>query len=269
MLRALREARGVTLDGWAARIGVSRSTVQRWERSERVPDPGAEATLIAYCREAGLFRTYDRGPLAGLNLTAEMLQDLLAEARWDGNRQPVPSVASPHGRSLSAAEGSAGGIEQSAELVATQHAAPLRSAQGGPSTQHSNLPLPLTSFVGRQQELAAIRRVQAGTRLLTLTGAGGVGKTRLALALAQELFWAYPHGVCFIELAPLADSALVPATVAAALDLWTSDQQPVTERLVEHLRARQLLLILDNCEHLLDACAALTEALLRACPSLE
>src|SRR5215204_279395 len=89
VLRALREARGVTLDGWGARLGVSRATVQRWERGERAPDPGAEASILAYCHEAGLFRLYSHGPLAGLNLTPELLQDLLAEARWRVDRGPI------------------------------------------------------------------------------------------------------------------------------------------------------------------------------------
>src|SRR5688572_4337345 len=82
ILRMLREARGVTQDGWAARMGVSRKTVQRWERGERAPDPGAETAIVAYCREMGLFRTYDHGPLAGFALTADTLGMLLAEARW-------------------------------------------------------------------------------------------------------------------------------------------------------------------------------------------
>jgi transcriptional regulator with XRE-family HTH domain len=83
-LRALREARGVTQDGWAALLGVSRTTVQRWEGGARAPDPGAEAALLRYCREAGLFRAFARGPLAGLTLTEADLRDLLAEARWGG-----------------------------------------------------------------------------------------------------------------------------------------------------------------------------------------
>src|SRR5215211_5098078 len=92
VLRALREARGVTLDGWGARLGVSRTTVQRWERGERAPDPGAETAILNFCREAGLFRAYDRGPLAGFNLTAEMLQDLFAEARWRTSTPPAESM---------------------------------------------------------------------------------------------------------------------------------------------------------------------------------
>jgi predicted ATPase len=127
----------------------------------------------------------------------------------------------------------------------------------------------LTSFVGRERELAAVRRVQAGTRLLTLTGPGGGGKTRLALALAAELRWAYPHGIWFVDLAPLAEPALLPAVVAAALAVRTTGPQPPAAALLDALRARRLLLLLDNCEHLLAACADLAETLLRACPHLE
>ena len=83
-LRALREARGVTQEGWAARLGVSRKTVQRWESGARAPDPGAESALLRYCREAGLLRAFQRGPLSGLTLSEEGLRDLLAEARWRG-----------------------------------------------------------------------------------------------------------------------------------------------------------------------------------------
>ncbi|MGD9893090.1 MAG: helix-turn-helix domain-containing protein, partial [Dehalococcoidia bacterium] len=233
VLQALREARGVTQEGWAARLGVSLRTVQRWERGERVPDPGAEAGILAYCSERGLFRTYDRGPLAGLSLTAESLQALIAEAR----------------------------LTTGARAGADLPSAPL--------DQHSNLPAQTSSFVGREQELAALRRVLGATRLLTLIGAGGCGKTRLALRVADELLWAYPHGVWFVELAALADPALVPETVAAALDVRTTGAQPVTSVLVEHLARRHLLLILDNCEHLLPTCGVLVETLLRACPHLE
>jgi pimeloyl-ACP methyl ester carboxylesterase/transcriptional regulator with XRE-family HTH domain len=98
VLRAVREARGVTLEGWAARVGVSRATAQRWEAGARVPDTAAEAAILAYCRETALFRAYERGPLAGLVLTAELLQELLAEARWRGGGGPdasAPPLVSP------------------------------------------------------------------------------------------------------------------------------------------------------------------------------
>jgi predicted ATPase/transcriptional regulator with XRE-family HTH domain len=250
VLRALRDARGGTQEGWAARIGVSRKSVQRWENGERAPDPGAERSIIAYCREAGLLRSFDRGPLAGLTLTAERLQELFAEARWrvDGR----PSAAS-------------GGDPTAARpRRAAPPDGPDRARTG---TAPSNLPAPLTSFVGRERELAAVRRLQAGTRLLTLAGPGGCGKTRLALELARELLWAYPHGVRLVELAAIADAAVLPQTVAAAFGLQTVGLRPPLEAIKEFLRARYLLLILDNCEHLLPACAHLAEALLRDCPT--
>ena len=109
----------------------------------------------------------------------------------------------------------------------------------------------------------------AGTRLLTLTGTGGVGKTRLALQVAMALLDHYPQGLWLVELAPLADPDLVPRTVLAALAVQEQPGRPPLATLQEALRTRQLLLVLDNCEHLLDGCARLAEALLTACPRLQ
>jgi predicted ATPase/class 3 adenylate cyclase len=139
---------------------------------------------------------------------------------------------------------------------------PLRSLEAIPN----NLPLQLTSFVGREREMAEVRGLQGGTRLLTLTGTGGTGKTRLALQVVADLLQRYPQGVWLVELAAIADPALVPLAVATALGLREEAGQPATATLVAALRPRHLLLVLDNCEHVLDACAALAEALVRACP---
>jgi predicted ATPase/class 3 adenylate cyclase len=132
-----------------------------------------------------------------------------------------------------------------------------------------NLPAQLTSFIGRQQEIARIRQILPTTRLLTVTGTGGCGKTRLALQVAADLVEEFAHGVWCIELAALSDPALVPQTVAAALGVREEPARPLTETLTAHLKARRLLLVLDNCEHLLSACARLAEALLRGCPGLQ
>jgi non-specific serine/threonine protein kinase len=132
-----------------------------------------------------------------------------------------------------------------------------------------NLPVPLTSFVGRAREIADVRRLLAGTRLLTLTGAGGAGKTRLAVEVATSELADYADGIWLVELASLAEPALVPATVAAALGLREDPRRPLQSALTEHLRSRSLLLVLDNCEHLIEACAELAEALLHACPRLQ
>ncbi len=131
-----------------------------------------------------------------------------------------------------------------------------------------NLPVRLTSFVGREREVAEVRRLLGTTRLLTLTGAGGVGKTRLALEVVTGLADRYQGGVWLVELAPLRDATLVPQTIAAALGVSEQPSQPVLDTLREWLAARSLLLVLDNCEHLVESCAALVEALLRGSPTL-
>jgi predicted ATPase/class 3 adenylate cyclase len=138
-------------------------------------------------------------------------------------------------------------------------------------TQRHNLPVQLTSFVGRENELAEIARVLEGTRLLTLTGPGGTGKTRLSLQFAAEQLAEvdrFPDGVWLVELAPLPDMALVPQAVASALDLREDAGRPLVTTLTEFLRAKELLLIVDNCEHMVEACAQLAEVLLRACPKV-
>src|SRR6266849_3960852 len=131
-----------------------------------------------------------------------------------------------------------------------------------------NLPAQLSSFVGREREIVEIKRLLATTRLLTLTGSGGVGKTRLALRVAEETLDLYPDGVWLVELAALSDPALVPQSVATALGVRETPGRPFADTLTEYLRAKTPLLILDNCEHLVAACAALADALLRACPKL-
>jgi non-specific serine/threonine protein kinase len=132
----------------------------------------------------------------------------------------------------------------------------------------SNLPHPVTSFVGRERELATMRELVAAHRLVSLTGAGGVGKTRLALEAAGALRPAYPDGVWLAELAALADPALVPQAVATAVGVREEPGRPPAATLADALRPRRLLLVLDNCEHLLEACARLADALLRACPAV-
>ncbi|MCW3054429.1 MAG: regulatory protein LuxR [Chthonomonadales bacterium] len=133
----------------------------------------------------------------------------------------------------------------------------------------NNLPQQLTSFIGREQEMEEIKSLLARTRLLTLTGSGGAGKTRLSLQAAAEVLEDYPDGVWFVELAPLGDPALVPQTVAAALGLTEQTGKSLLQRLTEDLKTKKALLLLDNCEHLLSACAQLTDTLLRGCPELK
>ena len=136
------------------------------------------------------------------------------------------------------------------------------------STPTNNLPAPRSSFVGREREIEEVERELAMTRLLTLTGVGGSGKTRLAPEVARDLVDAYPEGVWLVELAPLSEEALVPKAVAEALKIPERPAEPLADTLVEVLRDRALLLILDNCEHLLKSSALLVDKLLDSCPRL-
>ena len=144
-----------------------------------------------------------------------------------------------------------------------------RAQRSAPGRPLDNLPLELTSFIGREQDVAEVERLLRDWRLLTLCGPGGSGKTRLALAVAQELVEEFEDGVWWVELAPISDPRLVVRAVASALSLPESQDTSSTEDLVEHLRPREALLILDNCEHLVEACADLADRLVRTCPDLE
>ncbi|HEX7588661.1 MAG TPA: AAA family ATPase, partial [Anaerolineae bacterium] len=133
----------------------------------------------------------------------------------------------------------------------------------------TNLPLQLTSFIGRAREIADVKRLLGTTRLLTLTGAGGCGKTRLALHVAENLLDAFPDGVWFVDLAPLSDPTLISQTIASIFDLHESAETIAIDLLKNYLHTKNVLLVLDNCEHLIAACAQLSDTLLRACPELK
>ncbi|MBU3065703.1 protein kinase [Nocardia sp. NEAU-G5] len=130
-----------------------------------------------------------------------------------------------------------------------------------------SLPLELTSFVGRRTELTEAKSLLANSRLVTLTGIGGVGKTRMALQLATGAQRGFADGVWLVQLAELHDGALLPGVIAAALGL-RPHRKPMLEALIDYLASRELLLVLDNCEQIVDAAAKVVETLLRACPTL-
>jgi len=133
----------------------------------------------------------------------------------------------------------------------------------------NNLPQQVTSFIGRESELAEIQERLRKTRLLTLTGAGGCGKSRLSLQAAADLLDTFPEGAFLVELAPLADPNLVASTVASVLGVKEEVGKPIVTTLTESLKTKSLLLLLDNCEHVLDASAKLTDALIRSCPGVK
>jgi predicted ATPase/DNA-binding CsgD family transcriptional regulator len=136
------------------------------------------------------------------------------------------------------------------------------------STARHNLPAPRNSFIGREREMLEVKRELEMTRLLTITGTGGSGKTRLALEVARDLVEIYPDGVWLVELAPLSEEALVPKAVAEAFDVPERRDERLADTLTEVLGNRELLMVLDNCEHLLDATARLVDVLLDSCPRL-
>ncbi len=160
------------------------------------------------------------------------------------------------------------------EIQARKFPAAPSPAAGSPSKDQpdpspNNLPASLTSFVGRESALLEVKRLLAMTRLLTLTGAGGSGKTRLALEASRDLVGVYAEGVWLVELAPLTDPALVPHAVAQALGVREQPGRSLTDTLADQLRTKELLVVVDNCEHLVEAVARLAVALLESCPRLK
>jgi predicted ATPase/class 3 adenylate cyclase len=141
---------------------------------------------------------------------------------------------------------------------------PLRSLEALPH----NLPLQITSFVGRELELLTVSETLNKYRLVTLVGAGGVGKTRLALQVGADLLDRYEDGVWLVELAPITDASLVPSSLASIFHVQQVENRTVTEALLHALKPRRTLIIFDNCEHVVEAAARLIDAILRNCPHI-
>src|SRR3989440_10208463 len=137
-----------------------------------------------------------------------------------------------------------------------------------PKHRLGNLPAEATSFIGRRRELGEIRKKLTTARLVSLVGPGGVGKTRLALRIGAELGRGFADGAWLVELAEIRDGALVTNAVLAALDLRDQTAMKPSQILVSQLEDKQVLLVLDNCEHLIDAAARLVVGVLRAAPKL-
>lgn len=149
----------------------------------------------------------------------------------------------------------------------TRSRPPVRRPNSG-QLGEGNLPLEMTSLVGRRTELAEVKNLLAGSRLVTLTGVGGVGKTRLVVRAAAQVADDFADGAWLIELADVTDGAILADIVAAVFGLRNESPTPLSEALVEYLCPREVLLVLDNCEHLVEAVAELDEILLQACPRL-
>jgi predicted ATPase/transcriptional regulator with XRE-family HTH domain len=227
-LRRCRERRGFSQEALAERTGLTAKAIGALERGERRRPYPHTLDLLA----------------TALGLTADERASLVLLAR-SAPPGPPPEPAPPPAPSMGADE-----------------AAPVAAAPPAP------LPAPLTSLIGRDGERAAAAALLAGgTRLLTLTGPGGVGKTRLALAVAADLVAGYPDGAALVDLAPLHDPRLVPAAIARAVHLRESPGRSARELLLAWLRGRRMLLVLDSCEHVLGAAPFLSE-LLESCARL-
>ncbi|MGW4339706.1 protein kinase domain-containing protein [Rhodococcus koreensis] len=184
------------------------------------------------------------------------------------------ATAAAFGRELQAVQAAHGFPADTIAIAGDSQASfevpPTRSGSGGGPRAGAagNLPIELTSFVGRRHEVAATKKLLASSRLVTLTGIGGVGKTRLALRVATAVHRHYIHGAWLVELGELADGSLLAESVAAVFGLRDHAARPTEEALVALLSTRELLLILDNCEQVVDAVVQLSEKLLRSCPGL-
>ena len=195
----------------------------------------------------------------------ERLWRLLVLALYRAERQADALAAYRRARDMLAAEL---GLEPGEDLRRLEQAVLRQEVPAAALPARHNLPAPLTSFLGREQDLARLERLLGEARLATLTGTGGTGKTRLALETGTRVVGRFPDGVWLAELAGIADPGLVAAQVMLALGVRQAGDVPMLEALIYRLRSAELLLILDNCEHLLDACAELVGALLRAAPGL-
>ncbi len=135
----------------------------------------------------------------------------------------------------------------------------------------NTLPVQLTNFIGRKQELERVKQMLNSARLLTLTGTGGCGKTRLALQVLEDLSQsrAFPDGIVWVDLAPLNDGSLLPQAVSISFELHEKTDEPLSQTIVHELSSKQILLALDNCEHLIPSCASLVDLILRTCPNTQ
>ena len=267
LLHGYRMAAGLTQTELADRAGLSRRGIGDIERGvRRSPYP---ATVRALAEALKLGETAAAALVAAAHPRIGFEPRLSHAGRLEAT---APRGQFSDGRAQPSAPGSSPAL-QSASPVLPAREAMANSApdlcEGLAERQTHNLPGELSSFIGRECEVDDLRRRLLGnTRLLTLTGAGGIGKTRLALRVAAGLVSEYRDGVWLVQLAPLGDPGLVARAVALTLGLPEQPERPLPSALADHLQRKQILLVFDNCEHLVAACAEMADLLLRTCPSL-
>jgi predicted ATPase/DNA-binding SARP family transcriptional activator len=256
-------------DGLMAAIATQRAvSTEEWSDAARIKIRIALHTGVCHERDGDYFGpTVDR--TARLEAIAHGGQVVMSRATADIAREHLPPGAGLRHLGTHRLK-DLGHSEEVFQLVAEgleDDFPPLRSLDN-PELEN-NLPAQLSSFVGREGELSQIRSLMASSRLVTLTGAGGLGKTRLALQVAAEQLDGSGGGVWFVDLAPLADPGLVAATVAQTIGVREEPGVPVTETLMDVVGNRDMLIVLDNCEHMIDSCAKFTALLMRSCPNVD
>ena len=252
-----RKALDLTQEELAQKVGCAAETLRKIESNNRRPSDQiaerlAQALEVPEAHQA-VFIKAARGNLAALDQLQHPTQDLLNEQiqRRELEIYPQPETGALY-RQIRKGEIKPIQIESERKRITPPH----------------NLPLQLSRFIGREKEIGEIKKRLQQYRLVTLTGSGGIGKTRLLLQVATEVVDYYPDGVWFAELASLTDPCHVTLAVCTALELTPQGHTPILDMLTDYLRPRKLLLVIDNCEHLIDACAELFETLLHACPEL-
>src|SRR6266498_2910818 len=216
---------------------------ERWIKLGQKPEPAYRALMTAHAVKGDMSKmaaTYERcvKSLHELGIEPSEQTKLLYKHLKSGfvkeTSKIVSTITKPHGKEIS-----------------------------------SNIPVPLTSFIGREKELKEIARLLSTSRLLTLTGPGGVGKTRLAIQAAQDSIKKFKEGVLWVSLVSLSDENLIPQEIAQALNVREISNEPLIETLKTYLKSKDVLLVIDNCEHLIRACAQYAEQLLASCPKLK
>jgi non-specific serine/threonine protein kinase len=229
---------------------------ERWIALGSTPEPAYRSLMVAHAAlgdNAKVAATYERCVqtleeelgVEPSKQTRELYEQIRNETFPLGQPSPVPTTLKQDPTEVTSSE-----LETSDQRI-------------------TNIPIPLTSFVGREEEIKETKLLISEARLLTMTGPGGSGKTRLAIEVANELGGMFSNGVWWIDLAALTDPNLVPQSVAKALRVQELSNQSLTNTLANSLQAKEILLVFDGCEHLLDACAQLGKHLLTACHGLK
>jgi len=236
-----------SLDPIRLRIGIHTGEVQLRDEANYI---GPTISKTARIRDLG-----HGGQTLLSGATEEMVVDRLPLDVWltDLGTYPLKGVARPER------------IVQLCQANVRNEFPPLRTMD---SISSYSIPAQLTSFVGRGEQIKQVRQLLVANRLVTLTGAGGAGKTRLSMQIAEQLSTEFRDGACYVDLAPITDPDAVPAAVSRALGLPTQPGRSTVDALLRFAGGRHILVVLDNCEHLLDANAQLAVALLGACPGI-